>query len=362
MKKKVVLGLLIVVVSGLVIFKWSKSEPKQPQTEELTTEVAVSSQSQQKKTLANYPLVAKALERVPVSEQLTPIPGLKQTVTFNATTGVPELCDDMTPQGLAVSDKEIFISAYCRDHTHNSVIYALQRSNQELLATIPVAGIPHLGGIIYDTDHRNLWLATEKDNHAAVSAISAATINEWGNKAPKGPVNYDQELELPNIPKASLLSYLEPFLVVGYFDKANGGELAMYPFDKKGNPSSLVEKKAQLGGLHDPNQLITTDVNKIVKKTQGIAYFDHYMFLAQSYGNHDSMLYVIDLYHAPHGFTAASAFKKIKFPPYLEQVTVSGDRLLAVFESGAKAYRANTDRRVDHVIQLDVKNLIKNHD
>ncbi|WP_159722206.1 hypothetical protein [Enterococcus sp. CSURQ0835] len=362
MKKKICLVSSLAVVIGALILIWQHTQKTVPNKAVITTKIETMDQRQQKKILTQYPQVTEALEKVPTIEQLTPVPGLKQTVTFAVATQQSAICDAMTPQGLAVSGDKIFISAYCHDHQHNSVIYVMDRIKKQMIATIPVVGTPHLGGIMYEQKHNNLWLATENGAHASISAISAKTINRWGNQPPKAPVTYDKVLDLPNIPRASLLSYLDPFLVVGYFDKQAGGELALYPFDRKGNLTSLIEEKNSVEGLQPKNQLVTDDTGTIVKKTQGIAYYQHYMFLAQSYGNHASEVYVIDLEHAPAGFTAASAFKKIKFPPYLEQITVEGDRFYAIFESGAKAYRAKTAQRVDHVLELDTKTLLKNHD
>ena len=51
------------------------------------------------------------------------IPGLKYTRTFLNAQGTEQaVCTSMTPQGLAVTDEYVLISAYCHTGKHNSVI------------------------------------------------------------------------------------------------------------------------------------------------------------------------------------------------------------------------------------------------
>ena len=57
------------------------------------------------------------------------IPGLKATQTLLTSEGdMPAMCTTMTPQGLAVTEDYVFVSAYCHAKKHNSVnLYDQQR-------------------------------------------------------------------------------------------------------------------------------------------------------------------------------------------------------------------------------------------
>ena len=56
------------------------------------------------------------------------IPGLKNTRTLLTEKGAtPAMCTSMTPQGLAVTEDYVLISAYCSTQKHNSVIYVIDK-------------------------------------------------------------------------------------------------------------------------------------------------------------------------------------------------------------------------------------------
>ena len=50
--------------------------------------------------------------------------------------------------------------------------------------------------------------------------------------------------------------------------------------------------------------------------------------------------------------------KRIKFPPYLEQIVVLEDRLAVLFESGAAAYREKANPVLANVLLLDLATLL----
>ena len=51
--------------------------------------------------------------------------------------------------------------------------------------------------------------------------------------------------------------------------------------------------------------------------------------------------------------------KRIKFPPYLEQIVVLEDRLAVLFESGAAAYREKANPVLANVLLLDLATLLQ---
>ncbi|MDG2979229.1 hypothetical protein KNP65_04665 [Latilactobacillus curvatus] len=62
---------------------------------------------------------------------------------------------------------------------------------------------------------------------------------------------------------------------------------------------------------------------------------------------------------APQQFTPEKALLKIRMPAHLEQITLDGNRLYAVFESGAKAYALNAKTRIGRVVSFDIDTLVK---
>ena len=60
------------------------------------------------------------------------VPGLKATRTIQyKKEGTPHVCTSMTPQGLAITEDYVLISAYCRTKEHNSVIYVIDKKTHE---------------------------------------------------------------------------------------------------------------------------------------------------------------------------------------------------------------------------------------
>ena len=80
------------------------------------------------------------------------IPGLKATRTLLTSEGdMPAMCTTMTPQGLAVTEDYVFVSAYCHAKKHNSVIYMINKESHRFIKEIILPGQPHVGGLAYDS-------------------------------------------------------------------------------------------------------------------------------------------------------------------------------------------------------------------
>ncbi len=404
MKKRKIIGLAVVGILAAVSLVTlsvrqlrTKAFEKLAESRQLVTTVATKRNlSQQLSVVENYPEVAAAVAALPetTDHDMFAIPGLYQAVSLNTETGKLDRCHEMTPQGVSASDDYLFISAYCHDHQHNSVIYQLDRQTKALLKTIPVAGQPHLGGIWYDKTDQQLFLATEEERRAAASVLSLASLEDYelySDPSPD-PIAYTDTTQLQNVRRTSFLTGLPPFLVVGYFDRGHRGTLAMYPIDDQGRVDSLKETAGGTYEMSDdvlPPQESTTqeastqdshlqkeesnseqqrapgdqeadtsDTAGLVKKVQGAAYYEEYMLLSQSFGHHDSTVLVFNLQDTVGGFTEKAAKLRLTFPPYLEQIAVDGDRLLAIFESGAAAYRNKTDHQMEYVLQLDIETLL----
>lgn len=359
----IVAAALVMMVAGQKLFQHQQRQ-QEVDTAGTTTVKTNRSYEETQKIIEDYPQVAEALANTAKEphKRMFPIPGLFQSVTFDVSNQKLETTDDMTPQGIALSEDYIFISQYSHDHQHHSVVQVLDRKSKAFIKTMPVEGIPHLGGLVYEPRNQDLWLATESPYSATLSKLGMKGVDDYDVYMDMAPVAYNGVTSVLNVPKASLIAYLEPFMVVGYFDKTGEGALAMYPIDKQGNISSLVEDKqatGDLGAMDKAHEAVTDDTANIMKKIQGIAYSGQYMFMSQSFGPNNSKLFIFDLQDTKGGFSEESAKKVIEFPPYLEQITIDGKEMYALFESGAKPYRHHTDKNMEYVLQLDVKTLLK---
>ena len=73
---------------------------------------------------------------------------------------MPAMCTTMTPQGLAVTEDYVFVSAYCHAKKHNSVIYMINKESHRFIKEIILPGQPHVGGLAYDSEHQILWYSS----------------------------------------------------------------------------------------------------------------------------------------------------------------------------------------------------------
>ena len=70
------------------------------------------------------------------------IPGLKYTRTFLNAQGTKQaVCTSMTPQGLAVTDEYVLVSAYCHTAKHNSVIYVINKETHRFIKEVVLPGL-----------------------------------------------------------------------------------------------------------------------------------------------------------------------------------------------------------------------------
>lgn len=111
-----------------------------------------------------------------------------------------QICDTMVPQGLVITDKYLFVSAYCgidgyknelrfnsfskkffellkgeyNHKQHNSVIYVYDIKSKKFIMTLELPDKNHVGGLAFDGE--NLYIAKSSDNQ--VSRITYKKINE----------------------------------------------------------------------------------------------------------------------------------------------------------------------------------------
>ena len=87
------------------------------------------------------------------------VPGLKSTRTLKVKgDGEAEVCTSMTPQGLAITEDYILVSAYCKTKAHDSVIYVIDKESRRFVKEIVLNTKAHVGGMAYDTMNQILWV------------------------------------------------------------------------------------------------------------------------------------------------------------------------------------------------------------
>ncbi len=106
------------------------------------------------------------------------IPGLVSTKSYNFANKKYDISDSMTPQGLAVVNKYILITAYDGEHKHASVIYVLNKKTGKYLKTIQVKGRSHLGGIAYDPVAKNIWVTESIGDDPALMSFSLKDLKK----------------------------------------------------------------------------------------------------------------------------------------------------------------------------------------
>ena len=289
------------------------------------------------------------------------IPGLIQTETLEINKKQTiSLSKEMDPQGLAITEDYLIISAYSHDHTHNSVLYLLDKKSHKYLKTIVLPGKPHVGGLAYDPKSKKLWLCAKSDSgKAAIAAINLKTIEDYRLRPNKLPIPYSQEITLNQIKRASFMTYNDNKLYVGYFSKKHESIIDEYALDDAG----MIQKTAQNSILlrTKKSELQASDFIDIEHGIQGITFYNEYALLSQSYGAQNSHILV---YHKKNNsnvrYLDQELLLTIEAPPYLEQITTDNKQLLTLFESGSKRFRSQPDvTKVDRVIPLNLERLLE---
>ncbi len=289
-----------------------------------------------------YPEIAGAL-----LDKSYVIPGMIQTQTLSAETGEVGSSTTMVPQGIALADKYLVISAYSKDHLYNSVLYILDRNSGLYLKTIVLPGTPHAGGVAWDEDHNLLWI-TEKGSGdlAAAAAITLETIEADDFAGTGKAVVYDYEAPLNGVADAATINYHDHTLYIGTFSRAGDGRMLIYPVDENGHLAQ--------GSTEGGNALPAFDL------IQGIEMNEDLIFLSQSWGRDDSSLRCC-LNNMPLGEGLTTrAYTSIKFPPYMEQIAVDGNEMYVLFESVASEYRQRSGIvHIDRVLVFDLPTLTR---
>ncbi len=278
------------------------------------------------------------------------IPGLKYTRTLlTAEGGTQATCTSMTPQGLAVTEEYVLISAYCHTGKHNSVIYVINKDSHRFVKEIILPGRPHVGGLAYDAEHKMIWYSSNTSGIAQAVSITLDAVKAYDYMEGHRPITINQSISLYGIVRDSFMTFYEGCLYVGCFNKYTQSSIARYAVDDEGK---LVTKFDQGLGM-DFEMAVPLDYSTISEQAQGMAFYKDKLLLSHSFGilpsrvvfyeQSDKRLYVNE-----------NSAKSYRFPERMEQIFVEGDNLYILFESGAYAYRASSANIVDRVLKLSL--------
>ncbi len=258
------------------------------------------------------------------------VPGLKATKTLTKNKVV--MCTSMTPQGLTVTDKYMFISAYCYTHQHNSVMYMLDIVTGELLKTIVLPDKSHVGGLAYDDENDIIWIAGKVDKKAGINGICLSRLEAYTPDHGK-PISYDFSTQLNELKAVSFITYSPGAIWAGTFDSWDKSIICGYLVDTSGDVSSEPFKTAEIDSL-----------------IQGMETDDGYIVLSRSYGSMDSQVMIyggtVEELLALTSLSEDNADVILKAPQKMEQITAYNGKIYFLYESGALAYR---DRGYDHI-------------
>lgn len=278
------------------------------------------------------------------------IPGLKTTRTFQTSEGdVPAMCTSMTPQGLAVTEDYILISAYCHTETHNSVIYVLDKESHRFIKEVVLPGQPHVGGLAYDSDHGLLWYSSNTAELAQAVSISMETLEAYDYSESGRPVPVNQVCSLYGIVRDSFMTFYDGCLYVGCFMKASESVIARYPVDGEGK---LIDTMDEGLGMNF-QMAVPLDYSTISEQAQGMAFYEDRLLLSHSYGILPSRL-VFYQRSDERLYVDENSARSYYFPERMEQIVVEGDNLYVLFESGAYAYSASSRNIVDRVLRFSL--------
>ena len=278
------------------------------------------------------------------------IPGLKSTRTFLTSEGdTPAMCTTMTPQGLAVTENYVFISAYCHAKKHNSVIYMINKESHRFIKEIILPGQPHVGGLAYDSEHQILWYSSNTQELAQAVSLTMENIENYNYDESPRPIVTNQVASLYGIVRDSFMTFYEGCLYVGCFTKYTESAIARYAVDDKGKLINTMDEGLEMNF----EMAVPLEYSTISEQAQGMAFYNDKLLLSHSFGilpsrvvfyeKSDKRLYVDE-----------NSAVSYRFPERIEQIFVDGDDLYVLFESAAYAYSAASVNIVDRVLKLSL--------
>jgi hypothetical protein len=227
-------------------------------------------------------------------------------------------CTDMVPQGTTFASDYMLISAYCKDKTHNSVIYVFNESDKSYYGTIKLPGTAHVGGVAYDCDTSgNIWVSDGN----AVGCFKYSKLAESQGKVLS--VAYNRVVDLSYAASTLCYDAVNDFLWIAQFSETDSSAsfARCYAVNNKTTTSPTLPYQFQIS---------------VPLKTQGISVRGDRMMISSSYGRtNDSKLY-------SYTWNQSTKTKTLKstttLPPLSEGVVMGTTYAYVVYESVATEY------------------------
>lgn len=270
------------------------------------------------------------------------IPGMKSSLSVDRE-GRPDTCLEMTPQGLAVTEDYLFISAYCHEKEHNSVLYMIDRRTHDFIKTVVLEGQPHAGSVCWDPIWKHLWVSTGYTNNASASYLRIRDIEKYSFTETGKPLPWQRTQKMTQLTRNSFMTCFDGQLFAGTFT-LDEPTMRLQTFD-------LVPpgRMAHSG--------VIADSAIIGQQCQGIAMTDDYIFLTFSYGPYiPSKLCVYP--KTATRFLKSDAIRSWQLPPCLEQPYAVDNTLYLMWESPARCFRNELMTHVDRVISVDIPRMM----
>ncbi|MFD1484207.1 hypothetical protein ACFQ5J_03055 [Lacticaseibacillus baoqingensis] len=321
------------------------------------TQAALTTQKQFDQRITTlYPHLKPALDH-DAKPDTSVIPGLLATKTLtlgaHAHVGISKTMD---PQGLALTPNYLVISAYSRDKHYHSVLYFLDKHTGRLVKQIVLPSNSHVGGLAFDPVSKRLWITTETvAKKASLSAYDAATWQQADFAQHHTATKFDHVITMPNVLRASFITYHNNALYLGFFDKNAQGNFLALPMTKRGLPENRGGRNVVLRGDNQLGHFATS------KRLQGATFYHGELLFSQSYGPNPSNLLVFDNdgQRTWLDFDGDDTLKTVTMPPYMEQIAADGEDLYVLFESASAKYRqADLEFHADRVVKLDLGQLL----
>lgn len=283
------------------------------------------------------------------------IPGLKATRTISGKTHEPDMCTSMTPQGMAITDKYILVTAYCHTKEHNSVIYMIDKETHAYIKTIVMPGHPHAGGFAYDSDHDNVWVSSVRRGYPSANSYKLSELENYDLDTTGGALPFDQTVVLNQVRSNSYMTYRNHALYVGCFDLLRTGELFKFAIDDAGR---LVSGEAEDGEEVGEDDILPIDYVTMPSKVQGISFLNEkYLMVSESYGMMESRLQIFENTSAQSidfEFSDENAVLSYDLPDKLEYACAADGKIYMLFEAAAYAYRIRPMYNVDRILSADI--------
>ena len=283
------------------------------------------------------------------------IPGLDYAETLNCETREIDSCTSMTPQGIAITDKYTFISAYCRTKEHRSVIFMIDTNTGAYIKTIVLKDTTHAGGLAYDEKNDVLWFSSylsveEEDTrtrYASISCLTLAEMESYDLDSRSAAITYRNTCPVM-FPATSFITYYDGHIYAGYWKKDKNGYSMAASYEIVNGGTAIADEPEE--AFYIPGRV------------QGLQVYRNEIIFSISYGIDESKVEVYDIRSgriSGSNYSSEKPRQELKLPQKLEQIYSYKGRLYCLFESGSFAYRLTAPVCMDRVVSLDESALVQ---